>query len=454
VCILVYSILHVIYIQRKDVFTTDGDEVQYLVVTESLVTDHDLSPLNNYLDHVYIKHGYYQQPVQVPPLVPGSGGRLVSVNTRFPFLLAPGFWLFKYQGAAATMILLSSLAAMFLFLALRKLFRETTALLLTLVFFLSYPFVMYSRLVYPETAAVFLLSLAIWASLRLKESGKWAYALLAGACAALMFQIHMKFVLISVALFVLLWACSPRKKRDVVAWGAPVVFSAAALLLITWYLFGPNLWHGLTAGARSSDVLGGTPFWGIFGLYLDRAWGLFIFAPLYFAFVPGIPLLRGRRDLTGWWLFIPACIVLHTLAMGFFGQWHGGVSPVPRYLVPLIPLFVICAAILYERCKNTIVRAFLALLLAFQVVLTVFALIYPMSVFAIHETANALIPKVLGRTWLARAVVRLFPLLHPVQLKSLLELVAWLFVLAAISLYLRRRLMEPIYPYLEIKETR
>lgn len=216
--------------------------------------------------------------------------------------------------------------------------------------------------------------------------------------------------------------------------------------------YGPDIIRGLTISAGPGDITGGQPFWGVFGLYLDRAWGLFIFAPLYLAFVPGIPLLRGRRDLDRWWLFIPLVLLLHTIVAGFFGQWFGGTSPVPRYLVPMIPVFVICAGIFLARCRNRVVKAALVPLFLFQVILTVFALLYPMKVFAIYGPDNALIPEVLGNTWLAATYVRVFPLLHPVRLKSgILLLGAWLVALTAVSIYLRRKAMDPMYPGLELQ---
>lgn len=184
----------------------------------------------------------------------------------------------------------------------------------------------------------------------------------------------------------------------------------------------------------------------MFGLYLDRAWGLFIFAPLYLAFLPGVPAPGEKRGISRWWLFVTLAIVLHTLAVGLFGKWSGEVSPVPRHLVPILPVLVLCATVFYDRLRNNLARALVWVLLAFQAILTFFALRFPMDVFAIHGPYNALITRILGVDFLSKSLVRIFPLFHPVRFKSgILLLVIWLLLLACASFYLRKKAMGPLY---------
>lgn len=222
VCALAYSLLHLAFIGSDIANRTDGDEVQYLVVTESIIKDHDLSPLNQYAEKVYLEHGYYGTDIAYPSLVPGYGGRLVySHIPAMSFLLVPGFWLFGYHGAAATMIVLTALAAALLFAVLRRFAREKVALAGTLVFFLTYPLATYSRLLYTETVMVFLLPFTMWACLRLSETRRVFYAVLAGASAGLMLQFHVKYAALTAASFILLIACSKDRRRDLAAWAVP-----------------------------------------------------------------------------------------------------------------------------------------------------------------------------------------------------------------------------------------
>lgn len=444
ICVGVYVSLHAIFMTRTDVFRTDGDEVQYLVLTESIIDDFDLSPLDEYTEKVYRDHGYYSGDIPAPALVDGYGGRLAYAHLpTMSVLLLPGFWLFGYQGAAATMILLTALGAAFMFSVLRRLVSPRLAFAMTLMFFLTYPLVTYSRLIYTETVMLFLLPVALWACLRLSETGQGRFALTAGLASGLMLMFHVKFAAVSVAVLALLWTCSRAHRRDVIAWAVPVVVGLAAVTGMTLYLYGPNLVHGFTVSSGPGGFLGGGPFWGIFGLYLDRAWGLFIFAPLYFVFLPGVPRPR-KEHLSRWWSFVPLVIVLYTLSVGLFGKWSGEVSPVPRHLVPLLPILTLCAAVFYASIKGKVVKALVWALLAVQVVWTVFALIYPMSVFAIHGQGNDLIHRILGDT-LARFVVGIFPLFHPVRFKSgILLLVIWLVFLGAISWYMRSKEMRPL----------
>lgn len=463
VCLTVYSVLNMHFVkknrdpERAATFMTDGDEPSYLVMTESLISDHDLSVLNNYFNQCYVRHGYYPGELRfthkwdttVLFMEKGRNGRMVLNHYPFiSFVLVPGFALFGYAGATGTMILLMSLAAMLVFLILRRICRESTAILATLAFFMTYPIVTYSRLIYDCTIAIFLLSLAMWASLRLKESGRWWYALIAALPAALLIQLHVKYIAMFLTLPFLLWSCSTSRKRDLAIWAAPVALSFVVLLLQVSYLYGPDLVHGLTVSSGGGGFFEANPFWGIFGLYLDRSWGLFIFAPLYLAFLPGVPIARKAKDLGEWWVFLPLCIVLHTLVVGFFGKWSGDWSPVPRQLMPITPLLVICAALFYDRCRSKTARAVVGLLFVLQAALTVFALIHPRNVFAVCEAGagNSFIPKILGFNIVSKTIIRIFPLFHPVTFKTgILPLVAWLILLGAASVILRKRAMHPLY---------
>lgn len=451
VCFSAYALLHVAFVNNRQHYlnVADGDEPGYLMVADSIVADGDLSPLNNYLEFDYLKQGFYQQamiyPENRPFLVFGTGGRMVYSNARlFPLLLVPGYWFAGYAGAVTTIILFMSLAALLTFLILRRLVRERVAIAATLVFFLTYPAVVYSRRVYPEAPALFLLALALWASLKLRETGRWWYAGIAGLSAALMFQLHLKFAPLSVALLILVWLTSPKKARDLTLWLAPVILSAFLALAWTRFLFGPGIVQGLTR-TISSDNLGGAPFWGIFGMYLDRGLGLFVFAPLYLAFIPGVPVPHEKHELSRWWIFIPVCIVVQTIAMGWFGQWHGGASPVPRYLMPIIPLFVICAAVFYEKLRSRLSKVALLVLLALQVVLTIFAFFYPLQTFGMTWHRNNLLPRVFGKG-LANFIQGLFPVFYPMRFwTGFVPLLIWLVLLAGVTVHLRRKSMGYLY---------
>ena len=74
----------------------------------------------------------------------------------------------------------------------------------------------------------------------------------------------------------------------------PVAASLVFLVMWTSYLYGPNLVHGLTMTGEAGRFFGSGSGWGIFGLYIDRVWGLLPYAPLYLLFFCGMPLPRAR----------------------------------------------------------------------------------------------------------------------------------------------------------------
>ncbi|MDD5747735.1 MAG: glycosyltransferase family 39 protein [Actinomycetota bacterium] len=452
ILVLSYCLIHLAFVSNRKNFSNivDGDELGYLMVATSLASDHDISPLDNYLRYEYIEHGFYQNPILHPEyggmhLIYGRGGRMVYSNTRLlPFLIYPGFALWGYFGAVLTIAIFIGLSALVTYLIARRFTRDWLAFFTTLIFFLTYPILAYSCRIYPESVAILLLPAAFYSLLRLKDTGKWGYALVAGVLAGLFFQLHIKFLPLVLPFFLLLFLVSEKKKRDISIFAAPIVLSGLIALLWTGFLFEGGIVHGLTRTVSSKD-LGGAPFWGFFGLYLDHGLGLFAFAPLYLAFIPGVPIPHERQELKRWWCFIPVCILVHTLSMGWFGQWHGGASPTPRYLVPVLPLMVICSCLFFEKLRKWKVVPVLILLAGVQIVISVYALIYPLQTFGISWHKNKLLPIVFGKGF-GNFMASLFPSFCPMRLwTGIFPLLIWIFILAIVAYFLREKSMGYFY---------
>ena len=119
-----------------------------------------------------------------------------------------------------------------------------------------------------------------------------------------------------------------------------------------------------------------------------------------------------------WWVFIPATVLVYTLVVGSFKEWHGGASPVPRYLIPLIPLLVMCAALAFFNAKRLSTRVVITVLALFQLVLTVFTMIYPVAAYGLPASSNTLYRYFFGSNWLSSTLERIFPLFHPITASS------------------------------------
>ena len=438
---IVYSLMFVIFPRYKGVPSTQGDEPHYLLITESILKDGDVFLTNNYKAKQYLP--YFQQDISMWHVTHGRDGRFVSTHPMFlSILVLPGFWAFGYPGAAMTMILLMSAAALFTFLLTDRFVTRSIAVGVTLFLFFTYPLLFYSRLIYPETAAVFLVAMGLWSAWRLKESSKPVYAGLMGLAAGGVLLFHPKFIAITVAFLVLFFIVRPSKDWKLLAWMvAPAGACVLLLLLLTWIAFGPHLARGLTAsgGSKFSGGYWGTnSVWGIPGLYIDRAWGLLIFAPVYGLFAYGLVCQKTPLEWERWWIFFPVAIGLHTLVLGVFQSWNGGAAPVQRYLVPLAPMFILCVAVFLDRVRSRVAWGIAGALALYQIVMTVWAFRFMVGTYGMENTDNIFLSHFLGNDIVKRFLLFVFPLLHPAGVRSVLLLVAWL-VFFVFTVYLARR---------------
>lgn len=441
-CVLVYTLLLLLVPRYEGMPSTDGDELHYLIISESLIDDGDLSVANNYRLEQY--RAFYELP---DPMwhTTRARGRLVSTHPAFLSLVVlPGFRLFGHRGAALTMIGFVSLAALFTFLLADRFVRRGVAAGTTLFLFLSYPLVFYARLIYPETAALFLLALGAWAAWRLKETRRPLYAAVGGLSAGLLVLFHPKFIALSAGLllaFLMVAGLRRSAARLYLWWAAPAAACVAVLFAITFKTYGPNLIAGLTASGGSrvmGGYLGTNSVWGVFGMFLDRAWGLFIFAPLYAVFVHGLSLQNNRLEWTRWWAFFPACIGAHVLVLGVFQSWNGGAAPVQRYLVPVASLLAISVALFVDRCRSRVAWGTVAVLGLLQVVSTVWAFRFMVGTYGMAGTDNIMLEHFLGNGFMKRLLLAVFPLYHPAGGGSIALTVFWLLLFAA-TVYAARR---------------
>lgn len=443
-CLVVYLALYLFVPAGKGMETrTIGDEPHYLVMAESILRDGDLSLANNYASRGYQKEGYHAGVVLEPHVTAGRHGRVVPWHQVLTSLvILPGYAAAGARGAGATMALVMSVAALFTFLVLGKFAARRTAAFVTLFFFLTYPLLAYSHLIYPEVFALLLLVVGTWAALEAKEGKGPGFFLLAGLAAALLPHFHSKFGVLAAALAALVLLCAPARRRWLGYFFVPLGISLVALALWTYYLYGPDIIRGLTVTGGRAGFFGGDSPWGIPGLYLDRAWGLLPFAPLYIALFVGMPLPRSRRSFSWWWIYIPLTTAVYTVVVGGFREWHGGAAPVPRYLVPLLPLFVLCSCLVVSSIKRNYARVALGALALIQVFLTVYARIFPAATLGLPRARNELYHYIFPDSFAGSVLDRLFPLFHPVTARSLAVLAAWVILITAIVWWRRHYLRE------------
>lgn len=325
-----------------------GDEPHYLLMMESLRT-YGTADLSEILQSdAPLPRGVRK----VRPHTSGQsrpGTRYEVHNVGPAILMIPGFTLFGYRGAIGTFALIGAavVAQMFL-LSWEVTGRRLASLTAAALAGLSAPFFFYFRYIYPELPAALCVIYAVRV-LRRDRPGIGSL-LLAGAGAAALPWLHVKFLILTLLLAVYAVLGHRGNWRRWLAYAAPHLPSALWLMWFLHHAYGswlPTAQYGDTQAPISRFLLRGAP-----GLLFDRDHGLLPFAPLYFLALPGlIRLFRERRS------YAVLALALSLPALSVFAShwmWWGGPCPPARFIVPLVPLFVPAVAAAFATAAGPV----------------------------------------------------------------------------------------------------
>jgi len=343
----------------------DGDEPYYLLMTESLVRDHDLDLTNQYREQAHSDIGRSDLLPQ-PGDPRGPHGEQYSRHEPFlPILMMPGYALGGLPGALAVIALFGALLARstIRFLEDEGIGDATTRMLFPLIAF-GPPVVFYATRIWPEVPAAFCFVEAV-RGIRQRRPPRWIAAIFA------LVLLKIRFGLLAVVLLVRVL----RTKRQL-AIAAAVV---AVPLVIAWLISGNAM---NTHSIRELLPSGAIFYWlGLFGLILDGAAGLVFQAPFFALAIPS--LARWRSMPAGFRLGMSASL-LYVLYLIPRSEWHGGWSPPLRYIVVLMPILALGAAVMWESvCAGS--RSVIAL---WTLMLLVHGAAFPWRLFHLANGEN------------------------------------------------------------------
>ncbi|MEA2414030.1 MAG: hypothetical protein QOI58_687 [Thermoanaerobaculia bacterium] len=392
----------------------DGDEPYYLLMTESLVRDHDLDLTNQYRGIIRFDAGR-------PDLLPQPGdprgphGEQYSRHEPFlPILMMPGYAVGGLPGALAIIALVGALLARstIRFLEDEGISDATIRVLFPLIAF-GPPVVFYSTRIWPEVPAAFCFLEAV-RGIRQRRPPRWIAAIFA------LVLLKIRFGLLAVVLLIRVL----RTKRQL-AIAAAVI---AVPLVIAWMISGNAM---NTHSFRELLPSGAIFYWlGLFGLILDGAAGIVFQAPLYALAILALP--RWRSMPHGFRLGMSASL-LYILYLIPRSEWHGGWSPPLRYIVVLMPILALGAATIWERIGAG-TRAVIAL---WTLMLVIHGAAFPWRLFHL-ATGENFIGESLSTIWKSD-FSRLMPSFIRPNMAALVGSVLLVVAMAVTVILIRRR---------------
>jgi hypothetical protein len=350
-----------------------GDEPHYLVITQSLLLDHDLQIENNHLRGDY--HAYWAGPLAPHYIKRGRNNAIYSIHAPgLSAVVAPAFAIGGYRGVVLFLLLVAACgSALSWHVAWLTTRREPAAWFGWAAVTLSATVIFHSFAVYPDGLGAWIVLTGVWALLRAeqeKESGServlpW---MLHGAALALLPWLHSRFALLAGALGGLILLRLSTAKNPA---GKAVAFlsipTVSAMAWITFFLviygaFDPSAPYGSTREFSVEFIPG-----GLTGLLFDQRFGLIANAPVFAFAIVGIGLMlrakvTGGRRLALELLFV---IVPYLLTATSYAMWWAGWSAPARFADPAVPILAIPCAVAWlaiqSRATRTIAAGSLAL---------------------------------------------------------------------------------------------
>lgn len=345
-----------------------GDEPHYLVMTHSIINDHDLNLANDYSRRTYLSYyGDTLDPHVALTELHNSTKQYSIHQPGLAFLLLPVVEFGNQLPPALLMVGVSVLLLYLTFIWVEKQLKNYhIALLTTFVLATSIAFLGLSGYIFPDLITGLLLVSCLL--LICPEPTSWSLlgiGLIAGVSAwfhAKNLGIFLPFVIISL----------------IDTWKAKESLIKIAYLLIPYIvlvgLFEVFLyrWYGSFSPthiyAGQSKFFAVSPLLIVSALLFDAGKGLLTLNPVFFLLIAGLPIWRKTNQSQFNRIII--CLLPALLLLATFNEWEAGWSPASRYVTPLLPALAPAIGFLLIKSKDVISKTLQWCVLAGQLVLT------------------------------------------------------------------------------------
>ena len=356
-----------------------GDEPHYLIITQSLLQDHDLRIENNHKQGDY-KAYFKNQDLSKPDyLVRGKDGEIYPIHPiGVAAWVLPGFAIAGYRGAVATIILSTAAAAGVIWLAafwfLKPWHADASANAAWFAWaavFLTTPFFFEEFTIFPDGAGALLASSALLLLVRLETGMETGVAWFGGTglALALLPWFHTRFAVLAVSAGLVI-GVRLVVRRD---WSALAAFAVVPVLLAAaWFGYFWMFWgtpNPAAPYAHLTETEWGNIRRGAPGLLFDQQFGLIAQAPVYALAIFGwLSLLRTRTRFAIEWLVLT---VPYFLATAAYHMWWGGTSAPARFLTAVMPMAAIPLAWWWAERRTLAPRTLALTLLLLSIVFVI-----------------------------------------------------------------------------------
>lgn len=335
-------------------YSVDG--VTMYRTTETIVRDHRFSLLSQKgvqavpspIKHgrFYGKYGILQSLVQIPLYVVGASVATQTGISKIRGLDTPHFFV------SFTNAFITALSCSLIFLFANSLgLSFKTSFLCTLIFGLGTLAMPYSKYDFSEPLQSLLLLLSLYTLFIYKKSKKMQNIFVAGIAFGSLLATKIIHLILLPAFFLYLLlelkngqaeTASSTRWKSIVAFATPILASLSFIGWYNWIRFG-NITFGGYVGETFT-----TPFYiGLYGLLLSPGRGFFIYSPPLLSSLFSIRKLFSKYRLE---LFLSLFIIVATvLFYSMYTVWDGAQCWGPRYLLPLVPLFVVATGFVWEH---------------------------------------------------------------------------------------------------------
>jgi hypothetical protein len=365
-----------------------GDEIDYLMMAQSVWREGDLDLRDNFARGDFRE--YMGGLAKMPGGVRDKWGRHHPTHSGgFAVVLAPAYAVGGRSGCVVWIALLTALLGLLVRGLALRVTGDSGAALVAWLASVGPPVLYYDAFLYSEPVVALCIAIALHEILWPRRNLDAALAALALAALPWL-HVRMAFTAVALGGFALV------QLRGRQRWVFAAIASAMAVAYTLHQLwsFGALSPFARYGGAVPAPIENATPLRTLVGLWVDGAYGLLPYAPVFLLVPLGLAILAsaliGRRPQSPTavqnravaWALVCTTVGVLLPVLGWRNWW--GFSPPARFTIPFVPVFAVAIAIRLAAYPGRGLARWRAALLAAGFAFAVFLFAAPRSMLMIN----------------------------------------------------------------------